>query len=228
MSYQFRAATTADRRSIPVSAGKLEMPHRAYRDGLKRAFDIAVVLMVSVPVLVVVGIMAALAALDGHNPFYLQKRVGLDGREFKIFKLRTMVHDADDVFDAYLRQNPEAKAEWDEHQKLRNDPRITKVGRILRKTSLDELPQLLNVLFGDMSIVGPRPMMCSQRALYPGTEYYAMRPGITGFWQISVRNDSSFRERAQFDRSYYQQLSFLTDLTVMFKTVKVVVRGTGC
>ena len=113
------------------------------------------------------------------------------------------------------------------HQKLKNDPRITPLGRFLRRTSLDELPQLWNVLMGDMSIVGPRPMMCNQRALYPGTEYYVMRPGITGFWQTSARNESSFHERAGFDQAYYRAVSLRTDLAIIWRTFSVVLRGTG-
>lgn len=202
-------------------------PEGLYRAFAKRALDILIVLIVSLPVLAIILPLALLIARDGHNPFYFQERVGLNGRVFRMVKLRTMVDQADKVLVAYLAQNPAACAEWDHHQKLRNDPRITAIGALLRRTSLDELPQLWNVLIGHMSIVGPRPMMCSQRIMYPGTEYYALRPGITGFWQISVRNESSFRERAQFDRKYYLQLSFLTDIVVMFRTVSVVLKGTG-
>jgi lipopolysaccharide/colanic/teichoic acid biosynthesis glycosyltransferase len=144
-----------------------------------------------------------------------------------MFKLRSMVAGADDVLESYLANNPDAKAEWDRTQKLKNDPRITGFGKIIRATSMDELPQIINVLLGEMSIVGPRPMMCDQRALYPGSEYYAMRPGITGFWQISVRNESSFSQRAQFDRAYFMQMSFLTDLKVILRTFGVVLRATG-
>ena len=116
----------------------------------------------------------------------------------------------------------------DHNQKLKDDPRVTRLGRLIRKTSLDELPQFLNVLKGDMSVVGPRPMMVDQKALYPGTAYYSLRPGITGFWQISVRNESSFAERARFDTDYLRKLSFGTDLAVLWRTVSVVLKGTGC
>lgn len=244
MTYQFRSGlpvtdvpvqpiASASRSSSTLRTGSRARPQKGmrfglYRQGLKRAFDILVVLMVSLPVLAVILPMAILVALDGHNPFFLQDRVGRNGRTFRMVKLRTMVPDADAVMERHLAANPAARAEWDAFQKLRNDPRITPVGQVLRKTSLDELPQLWNVLTGDMSLVGPRPMMVSQRSIYPGTEYYAMRPGITGFWQISVRNEASFADRARFDRSYFLQLSFLTDLSVMLRTVRVVLRGTGC
>ena len=120
-----------------------------------------------------------------------------------------------------------ARAEWDETQKLKNDPRITPFGRFLRKSSLDELPQLWNVFVGDMSLVGPRPMMLNQQALYPGTAYYALRPGITGFWQTAGRNRTSFEARAEYDTSYEAELSLATDVKILARTVSVVVNGTG-
>ncbi len=144
-----------------------------------------------------------------------------------MLKLRTMVPNADEIFEDYLANNPEAREEWDSTQKLKNDPRITKFGRILRKSSLDELPQLWNVLTGEMSLVGPRPMLPVQRELYPGLAYYALRPGITGPWQVSDRNTVEFSKRAEFDREYYVQMSFATDIGLLFKTVGVVFKGTG-
>ena len=200
---------------------------KVYGRIMKRVFDLLIVTLASAPVLAVLLVLGTIVALDGHAPIYVQDRVGRDGRLFRLFKLRTMVPDADAVLEQTLALDPEARAEWDKYQKLRNDPRITLIGRILRKTSLDELPQLLNVVLGDMSIVGPRPILDNQRAIYPGTEYYAMRPGITGFWQISVRNESSFAERAQFDRTYFNAMSFATDLRVIGKTFSVVIKGTG-
>jgi lipopolysaccharide/colanic/teichoic acid biosynthesis glycosyltransferase len=138
-----------------------------------------------------------------------------------------MVVDADAQLEAYLAASPEARLEWDHTQKLKNDPRITTVGRIIRKTSLDELPQLWNVLKGDMSLVGPRPMMPEQRALYRGRAYFELRPGITGFWQIGDRNDTSFSARAAYDTRYASNLSLLTDVIVLLLTIRVVLRGTG-
>jgi exopolysaccharide production protein ExoY len=170
---------------------------------------------------------ALLVALDGNNPFYTQERIGRNGRVFRIMKLRSMVPGADEVLVNYLVANPEARAEWDATQKLKSDPRITTVGRILRKTSLDELPQLINVLVGDMSLVGPRPIMVNQKALYPGRRYYDMRPGLTGLWQVSDRNDCAFVERVRFDDAYHRIMSFWTDAAILVRTIKVVVRGTG-
>lgn len=227
VTYQYR--TNHAGAATPVNGQAVQKLVRPgpYRRVLKRGLDILVVLIATPPVLAVLLPMMLLIMLDGHSPFYRQTRVGQHGRLFRMWKLRSMVANADEVLESYLADDPAARIEWDHHQKLRHDPRVTRIGALLRKTSMDELPQLWNVLVGDMSLVGPRPMMPSQRSLYPGTEYYTMRPGITGFWQISVRNESSFRERAMFDRTYYLQLSFLTDLRVMMRTVRVVMKATG-
>ncbi|WP_420327315.1 sugar transferase [Mameliella sp.] len=199
-----------------------------YRDVFKRALDVALVILGALPILLIVGVFALLIARDGHSPFYAQKRLGRNGRVFNIWKLRSMVPDAEARLSAYLDKTPAARAEWDRTQKLRNDPRITAIGRLIRKTSIDELPQMFNVLRGDMSLVGPRPMMPCQQDIYPGTAYYALRPGITGYWQISVRNESSFAQRAGFDTAYLAQLSLINDLRVLVKTMRVVLHGTGC
>ncbi|MCI5112795.1 MAG: sugar transferase [Marivita sp.] len=203
-------------------------PKNVYRDYVKRFLDIALVILAAPAVLTVLAICALLVARDGGSPFYQQTRIGRFGKTFKMWKLRSMVANADVALESYLRSNPAARIEWDRNQKLRNDPRITKIGQILRKTSLDELPQLWNVLKGDMSLVGPRPMMVDQQSMYPGSAYYALRPGITGFWQVSVRNESSFAERAQYDAEYLRKVTLAEDLCVMFKTVGVVTKGTGC
>ncbi|MGR3697150.1 MAG: sugar transferase [Roseovarius sp.] len=201
---------------------------QVYGHFFKRVLDILVVLLSAPAVLLVVAVLCVLISRDGASPFYAQDRVGKNGRIFRMWKLRSMVLNADAQLESYLAANPARRLEWDEHQKLRHDPRITRIGRLIRKTSLDELPQLWNVLIGDMSIVGPRPMMPNQKALYPGRGYYALRPGITGYWQISVRNESSFAERANFDTKYLRELSLWTDLRVMLCTFRVVFCGTGC
>jgi lipopolysaccharide/colanic/teichoic acid biosynthesis glycosyltransferase len=203
-------------------------PKRIYRDTVKRWLDVLLVLMAAVPVGIIMMICALLVARDGGSPFYTQTRVGRFGKTFKMWKLRSMVVDADAALDEHLARNPAARLEWERNQKLRNDPRITKVGQFLRKTSLDELPQLWNVLKGEMSLVGPRPMMVDQQALYPGSAYYALRPGLTGFWQVSARNESSFAERAQYDAEYLSKVTLAQDIAVMWKTVSVVTKGTGC
>ncbi|MCE6950285.1 sugar transferase [Cereibacter sphaeroides] len=198
-----------------------------YRNGLKRVLDTLLILAALPVVLPIIVMLALLVALDGGSPFYLQERVGRDGRIFRIWKLRTMVKGAEAALEHYLAQHPAARAEWDRTQKLRHDPRVTRIGRFLRCYSLDELPQLWNVLKGEMSLVGPRPMMPCQRSLYPGSAYYALRPGITGIWQVTRRNLSSFADRAWYDTQYHRQLTFGTDLKLLLSTVRVVLKATG-
>lgn len=205
-----------------------EAPDGFYARHLKRAFDLLVVAVLALPVLFVLLPLMLLVALDGHSPLFWQERLGRNGRVFRMAKLRTMVPDAEAALARHLASDPAARAEWEHHQKLRRDPRVTRLGVFLRRSSLDELPQLLNVLLGHMSLVGPRPMMPTQRPLYPGLEYFALRPGITGFWQISARNESSFAERAGYDRRYWEELSLRTDLRLIARTAGVVLRGTGC
>lgn len=201
---------------------------RLYAGSLKRVLDVTLV-VVALPVVVpLIALLALLVALDGHNPFYTQMRLGRAGRSFRMWKLRTMVCDAETRLQDYLIENPAARAEWQEKQKLACDPRITPIGRFLRKSSFDELPQLLNILTGDMSLVGPRPMMVDQQPLYPGRAYYALRPGITGPWQVSERNATSFAARVRFDTDYYKTLSFGNDLRLLGATLRVMLRGTGC
>lgn len=203
-------------------------PRHPYRALFKRLFDIIAVLAAAPFVIPLVLALALLIKLQGGRAFYSQLRVGRGGTHYTMWKLRSMTVDADKALAAYLEGNPEARAEWDSTQKLKNDPRITPFGRVLRKSSLDELPQLWNVLKGDMSLVGPRPMMPDQQELYPGTAYYRLRPGITGMWQVSKRNQSSFADRARFDAQYDRRLSLITDLRLLLATVRVVFRGTGC
>lgn len=201
---------------------------RAYENRFKRLLDIFLTVLALPAVMPVVLLCAALVSMNGGSPFYGQLRIGRDGKLFRMWKLRTMVPNAEAKLREYLKNNPTARREWDVKQKLSNDPRITAVGRILRRTSLDELPQLWNVLRGDMSLVGPRPMLVEQQDLYPGRAYYLMRPGLTGIWQVSERNGSSFSARATFDDIYYRELSLRTDLTIISKTVGAVLRSTGC
>ena len=199
-----------------------------YRDIGKRMLDTVLILSRSPHHCAHRLAIAALVALDGGKPFYHQKRIGKGGRTFNIWKLRSMVDNADGVLDAYLEKDPAMRREWDTKQKLLDDPRVTRLGRFLRKCSIDELPQLLNVLCGDMSLVGPRPMMVDQQKLYHGADYYSVRPGITGFWQISDRNETSFADRVFYDARYNNKLSLATDLKILLATVRVVLRGTGC
>ncbi|WP_082181931.1 sugar transferase [Aestuariivita boseongensis] len=198
-----------------------------YRDVVKRFLDVLLVVLTLPIWLPVTLLVMALAAFDGGAPVYFQKRIGRGGRVFSMIKIRTMVRDAEDKLEQQLRRCAKSRKEWDETQKLKSDPRITRVGRFLRKSSLDELPQLINVLKGDMSLVGPRPMMVSQRELYPGTSYFDLRPGITGLWQVSDRNHANFSERARFDDEYLACVSLREDISILLRTVPAVLRGTG-
>lgn len=199
-----------------------------YRTTVKRGIDLLLTLMAAPLVVPTVFLLALFIYMrDGRNPFYSQSRVGKNGQTFTMWKLRSMVADADALLERHLAEDPQARAEWNSKQKLRNDPRITPLGAALRKTSLDELPQLWNVIKGDMSLVGPRPMMPKQRVLYKGQSYYRMRPGVTGLWQISDRNDAAFSRRVQFDDAYDSLLSFWTDIRIIAATIRVVLKGTG-
>lgn len=193
----------------------------------KRALDVTLVLIASPFIVPLILALAFVVWCKGGRPFYSQDRVGLGGRVYRMWKLRSMVHNAEAALERHLDANPETRAEWDANQKLRNDPRITSFGRVLRATSLDELPQLWNVFVGDMSLVGPRPMMTDQVGLYPGKRYYDMRPGLTCFWQVSARNDCTFQGRAKFDARYYDSMSLWTDIKLLFATVRVVMKATG-
>lgn len=198
----------------------------AYRP-FKRCFDVIATLALAPMGLIIVGILALLIRRDGGNAFFCQQRVGRNGQVFKLWKLRTMVPDADQVFQAFLDQDADARAEWEKTQKLRADPRITPIGRYLRKYSADELPQLWNVFLGQMSLVGPRPMCPEQQTQYPGIAYFQLRPGMTGLWQVSARNNCSFADRAIFDTEYAEAMSFAKDIQILLSTPFVVLRGTG-
>ncbi|WP_255731555.1 sugar transferase [Phaeobacter sp. B1627] len=194
----------------------------------KRALDVILVLL-SVPVVVpVVAICAIALLLEGGQPFFRQGRLGRGGRVFQMWKLRTMVHNSDEMLDRHLTANPCLRAEWAQKQKLKDDPRITPLGGLLRATSLDELPQLWNVLVGQMSLVGARPMMVNQLELYGEADWYFMqRPGLTGPWQVGDRNDIGFRGRADIDEAYCRDITLGRDLQILFETIAVVLRGTG-
>lgn len=216
---------TSDQRPIIASsAGTISGPYCLF---FKRSLDVVLVLLSAPIVLPLVFILACLIALTGNIPFYSQLRVGRGGVPFRMWKLRTMVKDADKCLESYLKNNDEARCEWESCQKLKNDPRITLVGRVLRKTSVDELPQLFNVLNGTMSLVGPRPMMVDQEQYYFGKAYYDMRPGVTGLWQVSDRNNCAFSDRVTYDNTYSREISLKTDTTLLLKTAAVVWCATG-
>ncbi len=166
---------------------------------------------------------------DGGPAFYFQNRVGKDGKPFKCWKFRSMVVNADQVLKEILDKDPEARAEYAKDFKLKNDPRITKFGHFIRKSSLDEIPQLYNVLKGEMSLVGPRPVVKAEEVYYGDKfeQYTAVRPGITGLWQVSGRNDVSYEQRVALDTWYVQNWSVWTDIVIIFKTTFVVLYRKG-
>lgn len=220
-------AVESSTRLVESVAKKRPSPRGVYRKIFKRAFDITAVVLAAPVIVPIVAGLAFAVRRDGGGAFYTQQRVGLDGRHFRLWKLRSMVSDADERMADYLAAHPKARLEWEQTQKLKADPRITSFGRFLRKSSLDELPQLWNVFRGEMSLVGPRPMMLNQQALYPGQAYYRLRPGITGYWQTSGRNDTTFESRADYDDAYDAELSLATDIKVLSRTVGVVMKCTG-
>ena len=203
---------------------------RRYLGVPKRLFDIVLALLFMPAVAPILAVLWVLTRLDGGPGFFGQERVGKDGRRFTCWKLRTMVVDAERVLADLCASDPKVAEEWHVNQKLAKDPRITGVGRFLRKSSLDELPQILNILWGDMSFVGPRPFTVGQEHLYVaagGTAYFKLRPGVTGLWQIEGRGTTRFVDRVRFDEDYYARASLGCDLSLIGKTFGVVLKGTG-
>jgi len=195
----------------------------------KRCLDLVIVIP-ALPLVLPFLIVAAFAnILTGNRVFYSQLRLGRKGKVFRIWKLSTMQSGADKRLEDLLRHDSARRQEWETTQKLKNDPRVTRVGAILRCTSIDEIPQLFNVLKGDMSLLGPRPMMLEQVQLYgPNLPIYlSLRPGISGKWQVSERNDAHFRRRAQLDAEYGSDLSLRTDLVLVWQTLRTLARSTG-
>lgn len=200
-----------------------------YRRRGKRILDIAIVVLSFPLVFSVILICILLVISDGANPFFGHKRVGRNGKIFRCWKLRTMVPDAEARLEKLLATDAAAREEWSNTYKLKNDPRITQFGKFLRKTSLDELPQIWNVVLGDMSIVGPRPVPASELQMYGASRnaYLAMRPGLTGAWQISGRNDVTYDERVCMDVGYFKAVCLRLDLKIILKTFRTVVKRTG-
>ena len=166
---------------------------------------------------------------DGGAAIYGHERIGKDGKPFKCLKFRSMVTNSKEVLEELLANNPDAKTEWDETFKLKNDPRITKIGHFLRKTSLDELPQLFNVLKGEMSLVGPRPIITAELERYnEEVDYYLLsKPGMTGLWQVSGRSDVDYETRVYLDAWYVKNWSMWNDIAILFKTIGVVIKKDG-
>jgi len=195
----------------------------------KRLFDIVLVALLLPVVVPVIAVLWILTRRDGGPGFFGHTRIGRNGRSFRCWKIRTMVVDAEARLAAHLAAHPEAAAEWERDYKLTDDPRITPLGDVLRRTSLDELPQIWNVLLGEMSFVGPRPVPRVELRKYRHyrTAYLSLKPGITGLWQVSGRNDVSYDERVRMDAKYLQTMSLWEDIRILAKTASSVLGRTG-
>lgn len=198
--------------------------------GAKRAFDVcaaSAILVFALPAMFF--IMVLMFSTDRGPVLFSHERIGQNGKRFRCLKFRSMVVNSQEALRRHLELFPLARAEWEATQKLRDDPRITRLGRFLRVTSLDELPQLINVIRGDMSLVGPRPIVQDEVVRYADEieHYAAVRPGITGLWQVSGRSDVDYDQRVRLDTRYVREWSFFGDLVILLKTVKVVILRSG-
>ncbi len=197
---------------------------------IKRTFDILLAALLLIPAIPVALMVAIAIKIESRGPvFFVHDRIGRNGRRFRLWKFRSMVTDAGRALSEYLDSHPPARLEWERAHKLKDDPRVTRVGRLLRRSSLDELPQIVSVLLGQMSLVGPRPIVESEIGKY-GDEfslYTAVRPGLTGLWQVSGRTDTSYRQRVALDSAYITNWHFSGDLKILLRTIHVVIFGHG-
>ena len=204
-------------------------PALAPYSAAKRTVDILGALLIGGVFSPLILAITLMMSLEGGPILFRHRRIGRGGTTFECLKFRTMVANAEQILQDLLEKDPEAKAEWLRDHKLRNDPRITRLGRFLRKTSLDELPQLWNVLRGEMSLVGPRPIVKEEMLRYGRhlPTYLAAKPGVTGLWQVTGRNDTDYRRRVVMDTYYVRKQTLAMDLRILLKTVKVVLWGHG-
>lgn len=218
-----------------LSGSRAEQVSTVAVPSLKRAGEfsgrVLDLLVASLLLLLMLPLLAACALavrLSGRGPvLFRHARIGRDGREFQCLKFRTMVRDADKVFQRILQTDAKAHEEWLAVQKLRNDPRVTFCGRFLRRYCLDELPQLFNVIAGDMSVVGPRPIVAAEISRYGAAffDYCSVKPGLTGLWQVSGRHSLPYEQRVRLDAKYAQTKSVAADLLILWRTVPVVLLG---
>jgi exopolysaccharide production protein ExoY len=212
---------------LPEQGAPLALSYAA----TKRALDVlgAIILAVVFSPLILAIVIVALIRREQGSIIYRHRRIGQDGRAFECLKFRTMVPNADQMLRELLERDPAVKVEWVRNHKLRSDPRVTGLGRFLRRTSLDELPQLWNVIRGDMSLVGPRPVIREELLRYGRNvrTYLSAKPGVTGLWQVKGRNDTDYRRRVVLDTYYVRNQSLLLDVYILIKTVSVVLGGGG-
>ena len=198
---------------------------------IKRLFDIVcglIGLICLIPLTILVKIISVCSG-DHKSIFYTQKRIGKNGREFKLYKFRSMVPNADEILEQTLKMDKVRAEEWKKYQKFEHDPRITKIGNILRKTSLDEVPQFINILKGDMSMIGPRPLVPGELDLHDGNHeiYESVRPGITGWWACNGRSATTYAERLELEYYYVKNKSLWLDIKCVFKTISAVLTKKG-
>lgn len=216
---------------IDTKKTKCKKVYTKFGKVIKRIIDIlgALVGMIALLPITIVVFIANLFKKNKTKIFYTQNRIGKDGKLFKLYKFQTMIPNADEYLFKYLEENPEAKEEYSKNKKLKNDPRVTEIGKVLRKTSLDEFPQFFNVLKGDMSLVGPRPYLPREQEEM-GEHYYnivKVQPGITGPWQVGGRSDLTFEERLNIEGKYAETANFRSDMSILFKTVESTVNKKG-
>lgn len=222
-----QSGTTSAGSSVAGSFHRAE--RRSARELTKRTVDIMGAVLLGILFSPLMLLIVLLTRREGSPAIYKHRRVGRDGKPFGCLKFRTMIPNADQVLRELLESNPELKAEWVRDHKLRNDPRVTALGRFLRRTSLDELPQIWNVIRGEMSLVGPRPVVREELLRYGRNvrAYLTTRPGITGLWQVTGRNDTDYRRRVALDTYYARNKSLILDLYILLKTTRVVLAGRG-
>jgi Undecaprenyl-phosphate galactose phosphotransferase WbaP len=216
--------------SNPLIAPRILDRNLIPKSRLARIMDISLILLAAPYIILTFLVIMILIKLDSRGPvFYRQARIGRFGRKFHVYKFRTMVQNADQILQTYLENSPELKAEWLATHKLKKDPRVTRIGSILRKSSLDELPQLWNIIIGEMSLVGPRPIVDAEVEKYGKCFdlYIKVRPGLTGLWQVSGRNDTTYERRVKLDEYYVLNRSLKLDLQILWKTVFVVLKKDG-
>ena len=220
-------AGTHFRPALPAA----ESPERLFRYRVvKRGVDLALVLLCLPALLLLIATIALAIRLTSPGPiFFSHRRIRGHGRFFSMWKFRTMCVNSSEVMETFLAANPQARAEWRKTHKLKNDPRVTPVGEFLRRTSLDELPQLWNVVTGTMSLVGPRPIVAAEVEKYGEffADYCLVKPGVTGLWQVSGRSQISYPERVQLDRHYAHHWSLLADLKILLRTLSSVANQDG-